>query len=226
MPRWAPRHDHHEPRRRDDRRSRSRTRTASGSPSSAWAGSASPTSTTLAAIPNARLVVVADLDPADAERGRAARARRPAPRLIRSTRSTTRRSRRSSSSPRRRPTRRSSRPRCGPARRSGARSRSPSTSAETDARRRRSGARPGIPVQMGFMRRFDPGYVRAKALIDAGELGRIEQFRAYSRDTYPPPVKFIRDSGGSFLDMTRPRLRPRAVPGGRGRGGVRLGQRT
>ena len=60
----------------------------------------------------------------------------------------------------------------------------------------------GIPVQMGFMRRFDPGYVRAKQLIDAGELGRIEQFRAYSRDTYLPPAKFIRDSGGSFLDMS------------------------
>ena len=43
MPRWAPPHDHHEPRRRDDRRSRSRTRPASGSPSSAWAGSARPT---------------------------------------------------------------------------------------------------------------------------------------------------------------------------------------
>ncbi len=60
----------------------------------------------------------------------------------------------------------------------------------------------GLPVQMGFMRRFDPGYVRAKELIESGELGRVEQFRAYSRDTYPPPPKFIRDSGGSFLDMS------------------------
>ena len=60
----------------------------------------------------------------------------------------------------------------------------------------------GVPVQMGFMRRFDPGYVRAKELIESGELGRVEQFRAYSRDTYPPPAKFIRDSGGSFLDMS------------------------
>ncbi|HLY13186.1 MAG TPA: Gfo/Idh/MocA family oxidoreductase [Candidatus Limnocylindrales bacterium] len=59
----------------------------------------------------------------------------------------------------------------------------------------------GLPVQLGFMRRFDPGYVRAKALIDAGELGRIEQFRAYSRDTYPPSAEFIKGSGGSFLDM-------------------------
>jgi len=59
-----------------------------------------------------------------------------------------------------------------------------------------------LPVQLGFMRRFDPGYVRAKELIDSGDLGRIEQFRAYSRDTYPPSVDFIRNSGGSFLDMS------------------------
>jgi myo-inositol 2-dehydrogenase / D-chiro-inositol 1-dehydrogenase len=60
----------------------------------------------------------------------------------------------------------------------------------------------GLPVQLGFMRRFDPGYVRAKELIESGELGRIEQFRAYSRDTYPPSADFIKNSGGSFLDMS------------------------
>ena len=60
----------------------------------------------------------------------------------------------------------------------------------------------GLPVQLGFMRRFDPGYVRAKELIDAGQLGRIEQFRSASRDTYPPPLSFIKNSGGSFLDMS------------------------
>ena len=60
----------------------------------------------------------------------------------------------------------------------------------------------GIPVQVGFMRRFDPGYERAKALIDAGSLGRIEQFRALSRDTNPPPLEFLLTCGGSFLDMS------------------------
>ena len=60
----------------------------------------------------------------------------------------------------------------------------------------------GIPVQLGFMRRFDPGYERAKRLIAAGELGRIEQFRAYSRDTYPPSVEYLLSCGGSFLDMS------------------------
>ena len=59
----------------------------------------------------------------------------------------------------------------------------------------------GTPVQLGFMRRFDPGYVAAKARIAAGELGRIESFRALSRDTYPPSVEFLRTSGGIFLDM-------------------------
>ena len=40
------------------------------------------------------------------------------------------------------------------------------------------------------MRRFDPGYKRAKQKIEAGELGRIELFRALSRDTYPPSLEF------------------------------------
>ena len=59
-----------------------------------------------------------------------------------------------------------------------------------------------VPVQLGFMRRFDPGYVRAKQMIDAGELGRIEQFRALSRDTFPPPLEYLLSCGGSFLDMS------------------------
>jgi myo-inositol 2-dehydrogenase / D-chiro-inositol 1-dehydrogenase len=62
-------------------------------------------------------------------------------------------------------------------------------------------ARSGQPVQIGFQRRFDPGYMRAKERIDAGELGRIETFRALGRDTYPPSLEFLRTSGGLFLDM-------------------------
>jgi myo-inositol 2-dehydrogenase/D-chiro-inositol 1-dehydrogenase len=59
----------------------------------------------------------------------------------------------------------------------------------------------GAPVQIGFMRRFDPGYSKAKARIAAGELGKLETFRALSRDTYPPGLKFLLSSGGLFLDM-------------------------
>ena len=87
------------------------------------------------------------------------------------------------------------------------------------------GARADIPVQLGFMRRFDPGYVRAKQLIDAGELGRIEQFRALSRDTFPPPVEYLLVVRRLVPRHVRPRPRPRPVPGRRGRGGPRLGVR-
>jgi myo-inositol 2-dehydrogenase/D-chiro-inositol 1-dehydrogenase len=56
-------------------------------------------------------------------------------------------------------------------------------------------------VQIGFMRRFDPGYAKAKARIAAADLGKLETFRALSRDTYPPSLKFLLASGGLFLDM-------------------------
>jgi myo-inositol 2-dehydrogenase/D-chiro-inositol 1-dehydrogenase len=59
-----------------------------------------------------------------------------------------------------------------------------------------------VPVQLGFMRRFDPGYAKAKAMIEAGELGKLETFRALSRDTYPPSYEFLLRSGGLFLDMS------------------------
>jgi len=58
-----------------------------------------------------------------------------------------------------------------------------------------------MPVMIGFMRRFDPGYAAAKRAIDAGELGRIERFRALSCDFTPPPLAFIKTSGGIFVDM-------------------------
>jgi myo-inositol 2-dehydrogenase/D-chiro-inositol 1-dehydrogenase len=58
-----------------------------------------------------------------------------------------------------------------------------------------------VPVQLGFMRRYDPGYARAKAKIEAGELGKLETYRALSRDTYPPSLEFLLGSGGLFLDM-------------------------
>ena len=59
-----------------------------------------------------------------------------------------------------------------------------------------------VPCQIGFMRRFDPGYVQAKRLIEDGSLGKIESFRALGRDTYLPNPAYIRPSGGMFLDMS------------------------
>jgi myo-inositol 2-dehydrogenase / D-chiro-inositol 1-dehydrogenase len=40
----------------------------------------------------------------------------------------------------------------------------------------------GVPFQIGFQRRFDPAYVRARALVDAGELGHVQLLRSLTRD--------------------------------------------
>ena len=69
--------------------------------------------------------------------------------------------------------------------------------------RRRSGARRGLPVQLGFMRRFDPGYVRAKELIDARRARARSSSSGPTRGTRTcRRLEFLRDSGGSFLDMS------------------------
>ena len=40
----------------------------------------------------------------------------------------------------------------------------------------------GVPFQIGFQRRFDPGFARARALVDRGELGQIQLLRSVTRD--------------------------------------------
>lgn len=59
----------------------------------------------------------------------------------------------------------------------------------------------GVACMVGFQRRFDPSYQEAKRRIDAGELGRLESFRAVSRDPSPPPLEFLKTSGGLLVDM-------------------------
>ena len=60
--------------------------------------------------------------------------------------------------------------------------------------------RTGIPFQIGFQRRFDPGYSRAKELIDQGAIGQAEMFRGLTCDRIPP-VAYLRSSGGLFWDL-------------------------
>jgi inositol 2-dehydrogenase len=63
--------------------------------------------------------------------------------------------------------------------------------------------RTGTFFQMGFMRRFDPGYAAAKKQIDEGRIGRPVVFKATSRDPFPPSVSYAdpKSSGGIFVDM-------------------------
>jgi myo-inositol 2-dehydrogenase/D-chiro-inositol 1-dehydrogenase len=61
--------------------------------------------------------------------------------------------------------------------------------------------RAGVPFQIGFQRRHDPGYAAARAHLEEGRLGRLEAFRSLTCDPAPPPLEYLRVSGGIFLDM-------------------------
>ena len=62
--------------------------------------------------------------------------------------------------------------------------------------------RAGVLLQIGFQRRFDKAYHKAKELIDAGALGRIEAIREAMRDPSPAPRAYLETSGGLYRDMT------------------------
>ncbi len=61
----------------------------------------------------------------------------------------------------------------------------------------------GVQLQVGFMRRFDPAYVAAKAKIDAGVIGRPVMIKSTGRDPWRTSLKYARReaSGGLILDM-------------------------
>jgi inositol 2-dehydrogenase len=63
--------------------------------------------------------------------------------------------------------------------------------------------RHGTFFQMGFMRRFDPGYAAAKRQVDEGKIGRPVVFKSTSRDPFPPSLEYANpaSSGGILVDM-------------------------
>jgi myo-inositol 2-dehydrogenase/D-chiro-inositol 1-dehydrogenase len=54
---------------------------------------------------------------------------------------------------------------------------------------------------VGFNRRFDPHFGALKARIDSKVIGNLETLHIVSHDPAPPPVSYIRTSGGLFKDM-------------------------
>jgi myo-inositol 2-dehydrogenase/D-chiro-inositol 1-dehydrogenase len=60
----------------------------------------------------------------------------------------------------------------------------------------------GVPMFVGFNRRFDPSFAALKRRLDAGEIGAVEQVVISSRDPNPPPPAYVKVSGGMFRDMT------------------------
>lgn len=59
----------------------------------------------------------------------------------------------------------------------------------------------GKPIMIGFNRRFDPSFGSLKKALDAGEIGKAELLSITSFDPSPPPVAYVKVSGGLFRDM-------------------------
>ncbi|MCF6390160.1 Gfo/Idh/MocA family oxidoreductase [Mycobacterium sp. MBM] len=60
--------------------------------------------------------------------------------------------------------------------------------------------RSGVPVQVGYQRRFDAAFAAAKRAVDAGTLGSLHTVRSTTMDPAPPPMDYIKGSGGIFRD--------------------------
>jgi myo-inositol 2-dehydrogenase/D-chiro-inositol 1-dehydrogenase len=59
----------------------------------------------------------------------------------------------------------------------------------------------GVPLMVGFNRRFDPSFARLERQIRDGRIGNLEMLSITSRDPAPPPIAYVRVSGGLFRDM-------------------------
>jgi myo-inositol 2-dehydrogenase/D-chiro-inositol 1-dehydrogenase len=61
--------------------------------------------------------------------------------------------------------------------------------------------RAGVKLMVGFNRRFDPNFMRVQEIVAAGQIGTPQILRITSRDPQPPPIDYVKVSGGIFLDM-------------------------
>jgi myo-inositol 2-dehydrogenase/D-chiro-inositol 1-dehydrogenase len=59
----------------------------------------------------------------------------------------------------------------------------------------------GVPFFTAFNRRFDPNFSHLHSRIAAGDIGHVEMVTILSRDPGPPPIDYVKTSGGLFRDM-------------------------
>ena len=60
----------------------------------------------------------------------------------------------------------------------------------------------GVKLQVGFNRRFDHNFRKIKELMESGAIGDLHILKITSRDPGPPPMEYLKSSGGLFMDMT------------------------
>ena len=59
-----------------------------------------------------------------------------------------------------------------------------------------------VKLQVGFNRRFHANFKQVRDLVAVGQIGQPHLVRISSRDSAPPPISYVKVSGGIFLDMT------------------------
>lgn len=59
-----------------------------------------------------------------------------------------------------------------------------------------------VPIMMGFSRRFDPNHRGLRQAVQDGDVGIIEMMHFVCRSAAPPPLSYIKVSGGQFRDQT------------------------
>jgi myo-inositol 2-dehydrogenase/D-chiro-inositol 1-dehydrogenase len=59
-----------------------------------------------------------------------------------------------------------------------------------------------IPIAIGFSRRFDADYSELQARFRKGEIGKMEMLHLTSRGPKPPPISYVKVSGGQLRDQT------------------------
>lgn len=59
-----------------------------------------------------------------------------------------------------------------------------------------------VPFMLGFNRRFDPDNAALREAVIRGEIGRLNMLMSWSREPSPPPIEYVRASGGYFVDAT------------------------
>ena len=59
-----------------------------------------------------------------------------------------------------------------------------------------------VPFMLGFNRRFDPDNSALRSAVKNGEIGRLNMLMSWSREPSPPPIDYVRVSGGYFVDST------------------------
>ena len=59
-----------------------------------------------------------------------------------------------------------------------------------------------VPFMLGFNRRFDPDNAMLQQAVRSGEVGVLNMLMSWSREPAPPPIEYVRASGGYFVDAT------------------------